>query len=42
MVILTPLQIWVDLVVPKGDMVSMGTLRGVTGMLYFHANLDVI
>jgi hypothetical protein len=42
MVILTPLQILVDLVVPKRDMVSMGTLHGVTGMLCSRANLDVI
>jgi hypothetical protein len=42
MVILTPLHILVDLVLPKGDMVSMGTLRGVIGMIYFCANLDVI
>jgi hypothetical protein len=42
MVILTPLQILVDLVVPKGDMVSMGILCGVTAILCSHAYLDVI
>jgi hypothetical protein len=41
-VILTTLLILVDLVVPKGDMVSMGTLCGVIGMPCSRVNLDVI
>jgi hypothetical protein len=40
-VILTPLQILVDMVVSKGDMVSMDTLHGVIGMPCSHANIDV-
>jgi hypothetical protein len=40
-VILTPLQILVDMVVSKGDMVSMDTLHGVISMPCSHANLDV-
>ena len=39
MVILTPCHLLVHLMLPKGELVSMGTLHGVTGRLCSCANL---